>query len=244
MIRARHAGDYGDAIASLLPFREAGGGSYFLVPHPFGQGKPREPMTGARANFLLPLLQCQPYIQEAAYVSCAGAVNHDYCSIRFTTSKEPPTETLAHWHARHVGITLTDLSPWLNVEPNPKYAGRVVVARSLRYNNPAFPWAQLLRKHVDKTVFVGNRPERHKMLNMCKGRLDYAKVNNALEMAQVIKAASLFIGNQSFPCWLAMALGVPVIQETFLGAPDSMIKRDNAQFIMSPRHNAEFYASL
>jgi hypothetical protein len=50
-------------------------------------------------------------------------------------------------------------------------------------------------------------------------------------MASLIAGSSLFIGNQSVHCWIAMALGHPLVQESWPQQQDSMVARDNAIFV-------------
>ncbi len=60
------------------------------------------------------------------------------------------------------------------------------------------------------------------------GRIDYWPCGNFLEMAQVISNARAFIGNQSFPMAMALAMGKTVLQEVFPNAPDCLFpKRKN-----------------
>lgn len=239
-----HSGDLGDCIASLPAVRQLGGGVYILQPYPHRAGGPREPMHGNRAAFLLPLLRAQSYITDARYEEKPTGVTHDFTTIRFTTRKNDAQDSLADWHAKHVGLSEVDTSPWLKATPDKNYVGKVAISRSLRYNNHEFPWGKILRKHLGNLVFLGHRDEAHKLLTTARGRLPMAHAKNALEVAQIIAASKLFVGNQSMALWLAMGLGKEFIASCWKPSPDVRLKNAKGQYIFGKSDNPEFYKSV
>jgi hypothetical protein len=50
----------------------------------------------------------------------------------------------------------------------------------------------------------------------------------------VINGAELFLGNQSGLLWVAMGLGVPVVQEVYQQIPNCVIKRANVIICKDP----------
>lgn len=240
------SGDLGDCIASLPVLRQLGGGTYILCPHPHRAGGPREPMTPKRAAFLLPLLRAQSYISEAKYEAKPQGVTHDFTQLRNFTQKDDSRDTLVDWNAKHAKLTEpVDVSPWIHADPIPEYRGKVVIARSSRYNNHEFPWAKILHHFAGEIVFVGTASEYHKMFNMARGRrFTWARVNDAMDMARVIAGASHFFGNQSFPLWLAMGLGVAYTVECWRASPDVRIAREGARYIFGRKENPDFYRTL
>lgn len=224
-----HSGDLGDVVSALPAIRQLGGGCLRLCDH-VGPGGPREPMTPWRAAFLLRLIETQPYIKSATFgAKHTVAVSHDLSTFREDTPVRFG-ESLAHWHARHLGIEeqQLDLSPWLKVRPSKETKGRVVFARSQRYHNAAFPWRELVVKWPS-ALFVGTQYEHNDFCSLF-GYVEYRFVDNALEMAQLIAGCHRFYGNQSLPCWIAMGLGHPLAQEVIWSAPNSIIRRPNAYF--------------
>lgn len=224
-----HSGDLGDVLSSLPAVRQLGGGRYLLGPH-VGPGAPREPMTPWRAAFLIPLLEAQPYIKSAKFSDKPERVTYDFSMFRVNT-KVIFGESLAHWHGRHVGIkpSKLDVSPWLQVKPADETLGRIVFARSPRHHHRDFPWQYLTFKFRTRAMFVGTR-EEHQMFCSRFGRVEYRRVENALEMAQLIAGSDWFYGNQSLPCWIALGLGHNLTQEGFPAAPNSKIVRENAGY--------------
>lgn len=237
---------FGDVLSSLPAVRQLGGGEYALCPYPFRAGGPREPMTSSRAAFLLPLLKAQPYITDARFEHKPEKTTHSFLDIRLVTQKIDAVESLSDWHARHIGITdQLDTSSWLKAEPLREYAGKVVVARSERYRNDNFPWTKILQKHRGNLIFVGTRSEHHILSNRAHFPLQWAKCNDALHMAQIIAGASHFYGNQSFPLWVAMGVGVPFTQENWGPSPDTRIQRANGRYIIGGKEqNREFFKTL
>lgn len=236
-----HSGDIGDVLASLPAVRQLGGGTYLLQPYPHRAGGPREPMHQGRANFLLPLLRAQPYITEARFEEKPTGVTHDFTTLRFTTHKNDGQDSLADWHGKHVGIAEVDTSPWLQAIPDKNFVGKVAIAKTLRYTNHEFPWGKIMRRHLGNLVFLGHSNEAHKLLTGARGRLPMARTENALQMASIIAASKLFVGNQSAPLWLAMGLGKLFIAACWKASPDVRLKNANGQYIFGKSDNPEFY---
>lgn len=228
------SGDHGDICSALPLIRTLGGGELILAPCD-KIGGPREPMTPKRAAFLLPLLKCQPYITDARYEENPQGVTIDFSHFR-AHCPHKRHELLTYWHARFIGIAdpkaTIRLDPWLTVQPSPESRGKIVVARSLRYHNPKVSWRRTVDKYLDRLMFIG-LPEEHEALQQRIGKvIPHRQVKDALEMAQLIAGSDLFIGNQSFPCWIAMAMGHNLIQETWPGSINSKVKRHNAKFLI------------
>jgi len=242
------SGDLGDIIASLVAVRQLGGGEYIISPHPHRGGGPRVPMTLARANFLLPLLRAQPYITSARFEEKPQDITHDFTDIRMKTQKDDANHSLADWSANHLGITgELDTSPWLTCRPDGRSVGKTVFARSLRYNNPEFPWVRLLFRSAGNNLFIGLAEEYHKLITPSKQArtsLPRVQCEDALHMASIIAGAKAFVGNQSFPLWLALGLGKDATVACWKPSPDVRLKRANVTYFFDRRTNADFYRSL
>jgi len=221
-----HSGDLGDIIAALPVIRQLGGGR--LVIGSKGKTNTRESMAGARYEVIRPLLEAQPYIESVEYDDAPNGITHDFSEFR--AMDEVVCENLAQWQGRVFGITNLDLFPWLYLDRKPEKTGTTIFARSARYHNSEFPWKELYEQHRENAYFVGGLME-WQAFQESVGRVCYANTKDLLHAAQTISGASLFVGNQSCPCWLAMGLGVPVIQEVWMDHPNSIVVRDNARFI-------------
>lgn len=223
----RHSGDLGD-ILYCLPILKAISGkhSMFFVDRP-GITRPLTPRMG----ILKPLFEAQDYIEEVI----ATEQNPDVDIVPFrrfhsstTTLVDAQLNEVNNLSAQPIKVDTTQ--SWLDAEPNPDFKGKIIIARSPRYNNIWFPWRQIVQHYGDRLVFVGIEQEYS---NFCflNGKVGRVEVKDYLELAQMLKGAELFIGNQSSPMAVAIGLGVPFIQEACLEQPDCIFKRTNAQYV-------------
>jgi hypothetical protein len=235
MITAFHSGDMGDCIACLPTIRQLGGGR-LILGNRNGVGA-REPMTKARFDVIAPLLAAQEYITEVVHQDDPSGISHDFHHFR---TKPPPQGprcgelgyNLATWQANWFGVTDVDLSPWLKATPDNNASWhKAVFARSLRYQNTGFDWKARVQDH-SPAVFVGLQEEwANFQTHDCK--VIYAPTSDLLQVAGLILGSDIFIGNQSAPCWIALGLGHPLIQEMdqWRINRNSVIERENAQYI-------------
>jgi len=112
----------------------------------------------------------------------------------------------------------TDL-PWLTSDK--KHVANFIFNRTLRYKN--LETTTLLREYFeiykDSAAFVGI-PEEYEEFCATIGDIDYYEIKNFLELANIINGSKIFIGNQSSPMAIAIALGKYFIQEVCLDIPD------------------------
>lgn len=225
-----HSGDAGDAVAALSVIKAMGGGSMVFFDREKGA---RESMKGNRFQAIRPLIEAQPYIRECVWSDSPEGVTHDFSTFRHDHKSG---EDLASWQARHLGVTI-DLAPWIMAYRNPESFGRVVVARSFRYQNREFPWRRVVSKYGKKILFVGLQDE-HKAFQIENSCLvEWRPTKDLLELAEIIAGCELFIGNQSCPFWIAAALGVNLVQESHRPILNSIIKRSNARYLIHPPYD-------
>lgn len=228
--RFLHSGDLGDIIAAMPIIRQLGGGDLILTGKPPIPGKmPRESMKGERLESLIPLLKNESYIGRVEWQDNPKGISHDLTEFRLLSRNA--TENLAQWQARSIGIDDLDMSPWISVSRSPN--GRVVVSRSLRYQNPNFPWGEIYEKYSHRLLFVGLQEESRAFQRMLNRHVEWISTRDLLKVAEVIAASSLFIGNQSAPFWIAAGLGKNLIQETWSPEPNSIVERPNAHYSFS-----------
>ena len=224
-------GDLGDCTVSLPTIMHKGGmTTYFLRDNGSTKG------IVNRAHIIRPLLEAQPYIDS---VKIWRNESVDWASEGFRPGWHNRISNLAQCHAQHAldtGFiqTLPDLSKaWLVAEPDKKWEGRIIVNRSPRYNNPQFPWHKIVKHYGSRLVFVG-LAEEHQNFVRSFGQVQYRPTLNLLEIAQMIAASSLFIGNQSACMTIAEGLKHPRILEGSLHIPDCIYpKAHNAQYVFN-----------
>ena len=179
---------------------------------------------------LRPLLLSIPYVTDVEWQDNPQEFTHDFRDFRRMYT---PTRSLAHAQALHLGVEIS-LDPWIQL---PEYivkagakltGGRPVISRTLRHTTKTFPWRQIIK--MGDPVFVGVKSE-HEAFEREFGPVEHFVTHHFLEIAAVIAASSVFVGNQCCQCWIASAMGHPLIQETMAHAPDSVVPRDNAAWI-------------
>lgn len=182
-------------------------------------------MFGDRFTAIKPLFEAQTYINSVSWSDNKnGAI--DFSTFRQLYERHA---NLALQHAKHVGAIVDPSVPWLTVDaPSNDY---ILIARTMRYHNPLFPWRRVLN-HFQNKLFVG-LPNEHKEFQEKFGEIEYRKTNNLLELAELIAGSKLLVCNQSCPFWIAAGLGTPLIQETFWGDMNSIVERENARYTRS-----------
>src|SRR5262249_46242908 len=97
-----------------------------------------------------------------------------------------------------------DLSqPWLWVEPDERFRGRLVVNRTSRYRNPLFKDYNFLNQY--RPVFLGLPSEFEEFVGGCPNA-EFVECGDLLQVARVIAGAKAFIGNQSVAWAIAEGL--------------------------------------
>lgn len=209
------SGDLGDCL-HLLPIIQQLGGKHMLWLY----DRPFTKVISTRFHLLEPLLMAQSYI-EATAVSNGDGVDYDLSTFR---SRYVPTRTLlashADWGNKQYGLPIpTGETKWLDSPKSKASKGRVVIARSPRYHNPYFPWAQVVEHYGDALMFVGLK-EEYEAFCSAFGQVEHVATENLLDVAKLIAGSDLFIGNQSSPFAVAEGLKHLRILETNLNVPD------------------------
>jgi hypothetical protein len=106
----------------------------------------------------------------------------------------------------------------------------VIINRTSRYQNPWFPWKEIVQHYGSRIIFVGLHHEYTAFIKEY-GIVSYRETSDFLELARLIAGSRLFIGNQSSANAIAEGLKHNLIQETCLHITDCIFKRDNAQHV-------------
>lgn len=224
------AGDLGDVVAGVCGVIQSLPGKHTVFLRDDGRTKG----IVKRAAIITPLLEAQPYV---------GAVKVwkdepvDWTSEDFRNGFHQMFSTLLSSHARHaesVGfisrIPKGD-APWITTDADKATAGRVVINRTARYQNPHFPWGKIVAHYGKRLLFVGTEDE-HNMFCNIHGYVERKPTKNLLEVARLIAGSALFIGNQSVAMTIAEGLKHPRVMETCLEVCDCIYPgSQNAQYV-------------
>jgi hypothetical protein len=184
-------------------------------------------LNQAMADNLMPLLNSQEYINETQIYSEQKV--HLNLSLFRESGLELDKGNIARWNFYTTGINGNLSEPWLKATPNTEFSDSIVLARSTRYNNPLIDYS-FLSEHKN-VVFVGVKQEYERMKKVVKN-LYWHRVNNFLELAEVINGSKLFIGNQSFPFSVAEGLKAVRLLEVYHRIPN---------VIPEGQHGYDFY---
>lgn len=224
-----HSGDLGDILYSLPTVRALGGGHLILT----NRVNTRAQMSLRSFNNLAPLLRCQPYLAKVSYCITPPTVDYDLDQFRaYWANNLCYGKSIAYFHAKTFGMDINlDTEPWLFVDKSRSvYTPFVVFARSTRYRSPDFPWKTVYNEYRKEAVFIGTHDE---WLDFCTavGPVKHYPTPDLREMARIIAACALFVGNQSCPYAIAEGLKKPVIQEVHVEDPNCLFKRPDAVYV-------------
>ena len=253
-----HAGDSGDLVYSL-PVIDAlakGRASQLFIN--------QSHYTRVKANqnsvdLIKPLLAAtRPWLEVSLHHGELVRYNLNRWRDR-PASYSKLTRTLAECHAMAFGFGMELFrQPWITLKAGSLMADRaaesalhypVVIHRSARYQNPWFPWKSILDRYDDAIIMVGLKEEHEAFCEEFSVEIPHIITKDFLELAHVINAAKLFIGNQSSPFALAEAMKKPVIQEVCLaikgqGNPNCLFPRRWAQHVATENWTPWDLASL
>lgn len=220
-----HTGHIGDIIA-FIPIYKALHGDFLLIFDDAGM----VPMSGYKYNSLKPLLDNQGI--HNSMIANGKSIDYDMSGWRECYKHEislmDSQARYANLVPRNHGI-MKITEPWLKVDADPLTKGRVIFNRSPRYWNERFPWKDVVKFFGERALFTGTDYEHD---DFCKkfGNVDYYKTESCLEVAQAIEGSDFFVGNQSSSYWIAAGLRKPLLQETFIHAPNSIIPYESASY--------------
>ncbi len=236
-----HYGDFGDII-HMLPICQAIGrvNLYFQDRNSICK------RILERLHILAPLLESQSYVNIAK--------PHDGEPIHWNAGEfrihHELTRSLAWAHLMHYNgnQSLPPVAPhfqlpWLTgIEPDPRGNGRIIINRTTRYPNRMFRWREIVQHYGTRLLFVGSR-EEHNIFCGRFGTVPYHPTEDLLEVARLIAASALFIGNQSACFAIAEGMKHRRLLEVCLEQPDVIVARDTALH-MSPDGSLDIPAML
>lgn len=216
LISIRHSGNIGDIIYSLPAMRAAsrlhGEGIHVILcinqtgqldrNHPLGNVTLNEKI----ANMAFPLLASLEFIQKVSIEDHKDTpVDYDFDLFRKLNLHY--TGHISRWYFYAYPELTCDLSEPIFINSDPKQMNQIILNRTTRYLGNGWDYL-LLREFQDKMCFVGLK-EEFQIMKAKLPQLVHLPVDDFLEMAQIIKASQLFIGNQSSPFALAEIMKVP-----------------------------------
>jgi hypothetical protein len=227
MITFKHSGNAGDiifsipAINAVMENNMIGGivgeaeiqirlgvamGVSDPVKHPTGGVQ----MNATMFDMIKPLLLSSGYIKS---VRTWTGDQVDYDLDRFRAQPiQLGMGNISRWYSNIVNLPINLHESWISVLG--LSTDIIIVARSERYLNPNLDYSFLEGHNI---MFIGIDKEFELIKKQIPNAI-HQKVDNFLEMAQLIDGCKMFIGNQSLPYAIAEGLKVDRILEPCLYA--------------------------
>lgn len=222
----KHSGALGDLIYGLSVMHAQGGGEFYLHlnqldwigQHYYGSkpaGLHQGRMTEQDLEYLRPLLAAQPWISHVGALTAREEITDNLDRFRPAFVGHPTNylSLLAQCH----GLDPDQLgqAPWLTVpEPRPVPGRSIAVNRTARWRptDSTDHWQYLTDQGVAESAFFLGLESEYQDFSAASGwQIPWVQTQSALDLAERIAGAEVFIGNQSQCYALAVALGVPEI---------------------------------
>lgn len=205
MITINHSGNCGDILYSLPAMRQAHRNTgedvhvYLVVnqrasyaadiDHPMGMVM----MTQKAAEMLKPLLLSTDFIREVTITDTKPQCDYDF--DKFRTIGHPYSGHISRWYFYTYPELTCNLSEPIFIPKDPTKQYDIVINRTNRYHGAGWDYL-VFRQWQHRMTFVG-LPEEYQVLKAKLPQMQYAPVEDFLELAQIITASNVFVGNQS-----------------------------------------------
>jgi len=189
-------------------------------------------------NMLLPLFKSQDYINDVQIFS------NQEIDINFDIIRDLPINILfdnLRYGFQIAGVQPNIEQPYLNVGKHEKIFNKIIILRSLRYQNHFINYKFL--KNYDDLFFVGTRDE-YEVLKKEVNNLQFYNCKDFLEMAMIINSSRFFVGNSSVGIDIAEALKKPRLLEACPHFPARQVHGKDAYDFYFQAHFEKFFKIL
>ena len=189
-------------------------------------------------NMLLPLFKSQDYINDVQIFS------NQEIDINFDIIRDLPINILfdnLRYGFQIAGVQPNIEQPYLNVGKHEKIFNKIIILRSLRYQNHFINYKFL--KNYDDLFFVGTRDE-YDVLKKEVNNLQFYNCKDFLEMAMIINSSRFFVGNSSVGIDIAEALKKPRLLEACPHFPARQVHGKDAYDFYFQAHFEKFFKIL
>ena len=207
-----HSGRIGDLIYSLATIKELSKSHkcklYVQIEKPDYGSSRKFFISKNSGDLLLPLLRHQDFLDEV------NIYKDEKIDINLDLFREIPINRCffePRWFSHICGVNLDLENTYLSVKPHQSIKDKIIVGRSPRYRNSYLNYKFL--KDTKNLLCIGLK-EEYQDLKKEINNLEFYDCKDFLEMAQIINASKIFIGNLSFGFTLAEGLKKPRLLES------------------------------
>jgi hypothetical protein len=211
-----HSGARGDIIYSLPTVKCLGGGILYIEAT--GKYCIGKSIDVSDVGHFKRLLTKADYIDDVL-LWCGEPVQYNLNDFR-TKGGNLFYGPLIQNHLNAFNVTFDLSKPWLEKNNyGRKYLSDIIINHSTRYPGRIKNW-DVLKDYYDKITFIGFESEYYEFCKNNSLELKFYKVKSYLEIAEIILASKLYIGNQSFIYSIAEAFKIPRILSVYDVAPN------------------------
>jgi hypothetical protein len=185
-----------------------------------------------------------PLLEKQSYINLVDVFIDQEIDVNFDLIRELPIRLAfdSMKYGSHISGTQPDLTEsFLNVEDHNKLKNKIIILRSLRYQNQFINY-DFLNKY-DNVYFVGTIIEYEDLKKTIKN-LKFYECIDFLELSEIIKSCKLFIGNSSLGFTIAEGLKVPRLLEASPWNPSQQVHGKNGYDFFFQSHFEKFFKLL
>jgi hypothetical protein len=236
----KHSGKMGDVIWAL-PFIKSMGGAEIL----YLNISKKNNFTIESIEFLKPLLEYQSCIKEIKIWN-NEKVDYDLDTFHDVLKTGPCLAPVSYFKSFFVYDAPKSvlIKPWLECPVEEQTNSIILSHRIYDYSDwekmfvPHNFYIEMLDKGLENiALFVGTETEHEKFNETYNCNIKHKKVNDALELACLIKNSQLSIGNQSLPTVIAESLKKTLHLEVHGSTFEHRFNRPNLFLLNEPRWN-------
>ena len=222
-------GEAGDFLYSIPTFRSLRATRLFALERPWTR-----PGFAVRSKTLSRLLVAQGYT-----FSPHNGEPLDMDLSTYRSGGHRVGENIINKVARWARVKADISKPWLEVEPDLRTSGRIVVNRCPRWQSfNTFPWKGIVEQYKRDILFIGLEAEWKAFCTQF-GMVEYLRTADLYEAARAIKGSAVFIGNQSSCNALCEGLHHPNILEVCSYACDCFFSRPSTLYAVTGELHVE-----
>ena len=185
-----------------------------------------------------------PLLVKQSYIKKINIYNDEHIDINFDIIRDLLLNLLFDnvRYGFHVAVVQVNLNEkFLEVENHFSLKNKIVILRSLRYQNPFIDYSFL--EKYENAYYIGTY-EEYKELKKIVKNLQYHDCKNFLDMAMIIKNSKLLIGNSSLGIDIADALKSPRLLEASPYFPARQVHGDNGYDFYFQAHFEKYFHIL
>jgi len=185
-----------------------------------------------------------PLLKEQTYIKEINIFKNQEIDINFDIIRKLPLNLLfdnARYGFHIAGIQYNLNNKFIDVEEHSKIKNKIVILRSLRYQNHFINYNFL--ENFENAYYIGTQAEYVALKKDLKN-LEFYECKDFLDMAKIIKSSRVLIGNSSLGIDIAEGLKTPRLLEASPYFPARQIHGENGFDFYFQSHFEKYFNIL